>query len=328
MKWLNAIGSSIALFALVFLPSIAKAQDRNEVIVPAGTLLRCTLDEPNFSTKTAEVGDPVLCHLNQLLLFDRDVFPRGAYLGGHLEAAKEPGHFIGKGYLKLVFDHIGLPDAELPVPAKVIAADKYKVDKQGKIDGHGHAKRDAVEWMFPPLWPIKVVTLPNRGPRPVLKGEEQLTLRLMDDVAVPAMPMMGWHYFGQPSGQGYRSGWQSRYVAPPSPAPQSAPSRYSAQPAPATAPAVPASNPSAAPAAAPAVLASNPSATPARNVLVLLDGTSYTVNSLHVAGDQIGYTLPHGQPGAVKLTDVDWAKTFQANSENGLLLAVDNNHAN
>jgi len=36
-----------------------KAQD---ILVPAGTLLRCTLDEPNFSSATADIGDPVICH--------------------------------------------------------------------------------------------------------------------------------------------------------------------------------------------------------------------------------------------------------------------------
>lgn len=178
--------------------------DGTEVIIPAGTLLRCTLNEPNFSTRTAEAGDPVICHLSQLILFDRAVFPRGAYLGGHLEAAKEPGHFVGKGYLQFEFDKIGMPEGLIPLPAKVIAAKGYRVDKEGKIVGHGHAKRDAAEWMFPPLWPEKVVTLPARGPRPTLKNEETLTLRVMDDIALPAEPALGWHYFGEPHG-GYSS---------------------------------------------------------------------------------------------------------------------------
>jgi hypothetical protein len=39
--------------------------------------------------------------------------------------------------------------------------------------------------MIPPLWPWKVLTLPARGPRPALKGEEPLQLRLMDDIVVP-----------------------------------------------------------------------------------------------------------------------------------------------
>jgi hypothetical protein len=113
------------------------------------------------------------------------MFPRGSMLGGHLEADKEPGHFVGKGYLKITFDRVILPSGDLPLPAKVIQARGYKVDKQGAIDGNGHATRDTVEWLFPPLWPWKVVSLPFRGPRPALKGEEPLELRLMDDIVIP-----------------------------------------------------------------------------------------------------------------------------------------------
>jgi hypothetical protein len=39
--------------------------------------------------------------------------------------------------------------------------------------------------MVPVLWPIKIITLPMRGPYPALKGEARLTMRLMDDVDVP-----------------------------------------------------------------------------------------------------------------------------------------------
>src|SRR5882672_6079323 len=156
-----------------------------DVVLPAGTLLQCTLNEPNFSSATAEVGDPVLCHLRSVTSFGQQAFPRGSYLVGHLEAAKDPGHFFGKGYLKLQFDRIGLPTGDLPLEAKVISTRGYKVDKHGDIDGKGHAKRDIAEWMLPPLWPWKVVMLPARGPRPQLKGETVLSLRLMDDVQIP-----------------------------------------------------------------------------------------------------------------------------------------------
>ncbi|HKS96959.1 MAG TPA: hypothetical protein VJV74_12625, partial [Terriglobia bacterium] len=113
------------------------------------------------------------------------VFPRGTMLAGHLEADKEPGHFVGKGYLKLTFDRVILPSGDLPLPAKVIAARGFKVDKEGDIKGKGHATRDVVEWMLPPLWAWKVIKLPARGPRPTLKGEEPMQLRLMDDIVVP-----------------------------------------------------------------------------------------------------------------------------------------------
>ena len=49
-----------------------------EILVPAGTLLHCTIDEPNFSSATADIGDPVLCHLNGVPEFGRVAFPRGS----------------------------------------------------------------------------------------------------------------------------------------------------------------------------------------------------------------------------------------------------------
>src|SRR5215471_18817044 len=180
-----------------------------DVVLPAGTLLQCTLNEPNFSSATADVGDPVLCHLRGITEFGQQAFPRGSYLVGHLESEKDPGHFWGKGYLKLQFDRIGVPSGDLPLDAKVIATRGYKVDKQGKIDGKGHPKRDVVEWMLPPLWPWKVVTLPARGPRPTLKGETVLSLRLMDDVQIPQVAQTfgpGWHFFGKFQSQSFSLG--------------------------------------------------------------------------------------------------------------------------
>jgi hypothetical protein len=186
---------SLLCFALTLIASA------REMVLPAGTILRCTLDEPNFSTATVAIGDPVLCRLHSLTEFGQQAFPRGSYLVGHLEAAQDPGHFWGKGYMKIQFDRIGLPQGDMPLDAKVIGTRGYKVDKNGAIDGKGHPKRDVVEWLIPPLWPWKIITLPARGPRPTLKGESQLTLRLMDDVQMPQVSQTfgpDWHFFGRP----------------------------------------------------------------------------------------------------------------------------------
>src|ERR1700746_1060016 len=118
----------ISLFCLLLCQTGIRAQ---EIVVPAGTLLHCTLDEPNFSSATADIGDPVLCHLSSLQQFGRTVFPRGSYLQGHLEAAKEPGHLFGKGYLQIQFDRIGLPNTDMPISSKIIVAHGYRVDRQG-----------------------------------------------------------------------------------------------------------------------------------------------------------------------------------------------------
>src|ERR1700683_2423349 len=195
-----------AMFA-VCLSAFTLSASSRDLGLPAGTLFKCTLDEPNLSSATADVGDPVLCHLRAQTEFGQQAFPRGSYLVGHLESAKDPGHFFGKGYLKLQFDRIGLPSGDLPLEAKVIATRGYKVDKEGKIDGKGHVKRDIIEWMLPPLWPWKVIMLPARGPRPTLKGETVLSLRLMDDVQIPQLAQTfgpNWHFFGRQQSQSYQ----------------------------------------------------------------------------------------------------------------------------
>ena len=166
--------------------SVSHAQYARNEVIPAGTLLQCTLSEPNFSPKTAVSGDPVLCHLGTLAAFGYPILPRGTELGGRLQDSKSPGRFVGKGLMDLEFDRLVMPGGEiLPVSTKVISAPHIRVDPEGEMHGKGHAKRDAVEWMIPVLWPEKIVTLPARGPYPTLKGETRITLRLMDDVEIP-----------------------------------------------------------------------------------------------------------------------------------------------
>ena len=181
-------GKSLLLSLILCVSAVgARGATTRDEIVPAGTLLHCTMDEPNFSSKTAQAGDPVLCHLGPIAAFGHSLFPRGAMLSGHLQESKDPGHFVGKGWLQIEFDRIILPGAEvLPLEAKIVAAPHLKTDKTGKIRGGGHPTRDAVEWMIPVLWPIKIINLPRRGPYPALKGESRLTLKLMEDVIVPA----------------------------------------------------------------------------------------------------------------------------------------------
>jgi len=73
----------------------------------------------------------------------------------------------------------------IPVNARVVDVPGYVVDRQGRILGKGHAVRDTIEWMIPILWPIDLINLPRRGPRPTLKEETRMMLKLMDDLVVP-----------------------------------------------------------------------------------------------------------------------------------------------
>jgi len=306
-----------------------------EVVLPAGTLLTCMMDEPNFSSATASVGDPFLCHPRSVQMFGKTVFPRGAYLVGHLEADKEPGHFVGKGYLKLSFDRIGLADTDLPLPAKVIAVKGYRVDKEGKIIGHGHATRDVVEWMLPPLWPWKVLTLPARGPRPALKGEVYVTLRLMDDVVVPlggpspgrlGEPGAALTPAPVPSAPAATQSYIAPAAAPPVENQEGLADRLMAATHRPTATMLPATlvRPTIAPPPAPAANHAgwHHFGQTRTTLFVLKDGTVYAVADYWRDQGVLSYVLASGAPGTFALRDVDWDTTTQLNSERGVRVTL------
>ena len=88
--------------------------------------------------------------------------------------------------MELKFDRMVVePRTVIPIDAKVVDAPGYNIDRAGRIIGKGHRTRDIVEWMIPILWPIDLLNLPRRGPRPTLKSETRLTLKVMDDMEVP-----------------------------------------------------------------------------------------------------------------------------------------------
>jgi hypothetical protein len=311
---------AVTVLGLVVLPLSLGASAR-DVVLPAGTLLQCTLNEPNFSSATADVGDPVLCHLRGLAEFGQQAFPRGSYLVGHLESAKDPGHFWGKGNLKLQFDRIGLPSGDLPLEAKVIATRGYKVDKAGRIDGKGHAKRDIVEWMLPPLWPWKVTMLPARGPRPQLKGETVLSLRLMDDIQIPQLAQTfgpNWHFFGRPQNESFRDA-QASSAGPqlamrevgsarnndqsPQTVPQASYATYISRN---VAPPSPASH-------------ANP---PGMSVFVLNTGTILSVSGYGYQNSRIAYSLIGGGSGVISTDEVDWTTTNRINAQCGVRVTL------
>lgn len=313
------------LFSLLLLglPATTPAQD---MIVPAGTLLHCTLDEPNFSSATADIGDPVICHLSSLREFGVDVFPRGSYLGGHLEEDKEPGRLVGKGFLKIEFDRIGFPASDIPVPSKVIAAKGFKVDRHGDILGRGHATRDTVEWLFPPLWPYKLLTLPLRGPRPALKGEEQITLRLMEDIQVPRPA--GAAQFNRPASYDRPPAVFRRQLFDQPPPGSTSPARQPATINGTANTAVPALRNASqnAPAVENSANASASLSTPEEpgagtqrpaarmRAIALKSDKVYSVCRYSIDDRSLNYVLTNGVHGSVDLAEVDWRKTSRLNT--------------
>jgi hypothetical protein len=301
-----------ATLAVAVLGMCVSASAR-DVVLPAGTLLQCTLNEPNFSSASVDVGDPVLCHLRGITEFGQQAFPRGSYLVGHLEAAKDPGHFVGKGYLKLQFDRIGLPSGDVPLDSKVIATRGYRVDREGKIIGHGHPRRDVVEWMLPPLWPWKVIMLPARGPRPKLKNETTLSLRLMDDVEVPQVAQTfgpGWHFFGRQQSESYGGSQYSN--GRPTLAVRDAAGIGQDQ----------------APKASYASFVSRDvsldslTARPGSPVFVLKTGAVLAVGNYSYQDGRITYTLATGGGGIVTADEVDWGATTRVNTQRGVRMTL------
>jgi hypothetical protein len=179
--------TTLALSILLAAPLTVSAADyHSDHLIPAGSLIQCTLSEPKLSSKTTAIGDPVSCRLSHTARYGRGSLPYDSFLVGRFEAYKDPGHFVGKGWMELTFDHMVIePDTIVPVDARVVDVPGYAIDRQGRVLGKGHATRDTVLWMIPVLWPIDLIMLPMRGPRPVLKEETRLTLKVMDDLYVP-----------------------------------------------------------------------------------------------------------------------------------------------
>jgi hypothetical protein len=205
------------------------------------------------------------------------IVPAGSlisYLVGRFEDYRDPGHFIGKGWMELKFDRMIIePNTVIPVDARVVDVPGYNVDRQGRILGKGHAVRDTVEWTIPILWPIDLINLPRRGPRPTLKEETRLTLKVMDDMSIPTFDQP------QPDPNGLYHRMPSDYQQQPAPPPQPSPVAMDYPPQPAPAPPVMAYVPVPPPAYyyAPPPVAVAPAWHPRRSIIVIRGGYAYRV---------------------------------------------------
>jgi hypothetical protein len=203
--------TSLLLLTLLAAPQLFA--DAGQRLIPAGALVSCATGDGRISSKNTAVGDPVLCKVEH----QRGDFmlPYGSYLGGEFAEYKDPGHFVGKGWMELDFDRLYVGDTVIPIEAKVVDVPGYKIDAQGRILGKGHVARDITLWAIPVLWPIDLMMLPMRGPRPTLKSETALTLRVMQDVEVPTVPEPQRDPYGL-----YQRGPQSYAPEPPPPTQQ------------------------------------------------------------------------------------------------------------
>jgi hypothetical protein len=200
--------TSLVVLSLLLAPPLFA--DAGSQLIPAGSMVSCSTGDGRISSQTTAIGDPVLCKVEHRR--GDFMLPYGSYLGGEFAEFKDPGHFVGKGWMELDFDRIYVGDTVIPINAKVVDVPGYKIDAQGRILGKGHAVRDTITWMIPILWPLDLINLPRRGPRPTLKAETAVTLRVMEDIKVPT----GQEPQRDPYGL-YQRGPNSYAPAPPPP---------------------------------------------------------------------------------------------------------------
>lgn len=161
--------------------------------------------------------------------------------------------------------------------------------------------------------------LPARGPRPALKGEQQITLRLMEDAVVPrgvaAASLDSSQNSGlerpqastrpvsveaPPSSRAGYIGTRRIYYAPPSvPAVEDQPSVKAVAALETTAPRVNREN-------------EIPEAR--LSVIALKSGEMFTVVHYQFENSSLSFELPSGDKGSVDLPEVDWRETSRVSS--------------
>ena len=219
---------------------------------------------------------------------------------GRFEDYRDPGHLVGKGWMELKFDRMVLPPGTVvPFAAKVVQVPNYPVDKEGRIRGKGHPVRDTLEWMVPVLWPIDLINLPRRGPRPVLKAETRLTLKIMDALDVPQRELAA-----EPA-PGLNQRAPVAYQQPqPQPTPITVEHIYDTPPAP------------------PQPVAMAPAQQPP-TLLVMRNGMGMYASSYYFdEGGRVHYTAMNGAPVVMGREQLDWPSTVAVNRQRGVTFGM------
>jgi hypothetical protein len=189
--------------------------------------------------------------------------------------------------------------------------------------------------MLPPLWPWKIIMLPARGPRPTLKGESQLTLRLMDDVQIPQIQASNgpdWHFFGRPRMENdsyYQNSYQGASVRPRDNDNGNGTLQLAVRNVNVTA-----SEPPTAEEIPQVTYASyitkgaagGGGAGPGVPVFVLKSGMVLQVGNYTYQDSRINYELAGGGSGVISTDEVDWATTTRVNSQRGVRVTLRGGH--
>jgi hypothetical protein len=155
------------------------------------------------------------------------------------------------------------------------------------------------------------LTLPARGPRPTLKGEEPLHLRLMDDIVVPQTVARFQAGSNRPP---YAS--TTRPSAYQGQTPTAVHQVTEQKPTSAMAVTLAATTDVAKPAAAETQTAAANGPTQSRvTFLVLKSNQIYEVSKYQVEGGTLKYRELNGTEGSVVMEQIDWRKTTELTAE-------------
>jgi hypothetical protein len=131
------------LLGLAFVASlipVTEAQSPQNVVVPAGTILRLSLQTP-VSTKISEVGDPIRATLYDDLIIDGQLVLReGTLFLGRVTHVKPARRGQRQSELSLVFDRVRLSYGQEPATLTLAAIDDWRSDTKIKSDDEGVAR--------------------------------------------------------------------------------------------------------------------------------------------------------------------------------------------
>src|ERR1700739_4158700 len=121
----------VALCTLLLSPTLTAYASRQ--ILPAGSLISCTVSETKISSKTTAIGDPVLCQAGMSTRNGSARLPFNTYLEGRFEDYRDPGHFVGKGWMELKFDRMVIePRTVIPRVGESGGCARFRCGSRGK----------------------------------------------------------------------------------------------------------------------------------------------------------------------------------------------------
>ena len=135
--WTELVHMSLVFF---FLSVSGRAQNGEQVTIPAGTKFKTRLETP-ISSKISEVGDKVIVTLLEPLPIDSaHVLPRGIELTGQITQVKRAGQVKGKAEVYALINELTTTYGSESIVVSIEAADDFVNDEKIRTDEEGKLK--------------------------------------------------------------------------------------------------------------------------------------------------------------------------------------------